>query len=270
VTARGEIDAPVAATGGHNVIAVVAVDGYRHWPWLSNAVSDASRAAALFKRLGFEQITEPVFDERATGKAIQELVTDDLMALGPEHSLMLFYAGHGGTRKHRLGDQEIKSGYLIAGEPWPNNSYMVGCGPLGVAGATGAGGFAAAARCTGALAGGSISVSVRLSRLPLGSQQVADGLHDDGQLQLVARVSQRRPRADPRPDVHHLSSACEMGREPVRSRSAISRRGNVTGVELSAARQACAGALRRLPRSARPCPELHRRGDDLHRMSSRR
>lgn len=109
-----------------------------------------------------------------------------------------------------------------------------------------------------------------VSRLPLGSQQVADGLHDDGQLQLVARVSRRRPRADPRPDVHHLSSACEMGREPVRSRSAISRRGNVTGVELSAARQACAGALRRLPRSARPCPELHRRGDDLHRLSSRR
>ncbi|HEX2691841.1 MAG TPA: caspase family protein [Kofleriaceae bacterium] len=113
MTARGEIDAPVAATGGRNVIAVVAVDGYHHWPRLSNAVSDASGAAALFKRLGFEQITEPLFDERATGKAIQELVTDDLMALGPEDSLVLFYAGHGGTRKHRLGDQEIKAGYLI-------------------------------------------------------------------------------------------------------------------------------------------------------------
>lgn len=113
MTPRGEIDAPVAATGGRNVIAVVGVDRYHHWPRLSNAVRDASGAAALFARLGFEQITEPLFDERATGKAIQELVTDDLMALGPEDSLVLFYAGHGGTRTHRLGDQAIKAGYLI-------------------------------------------------------------------------------------------------------------------------------------------------------------
>jgi uncharacterized caspase-like protein len=113
VTARGELDAPVAATSGRRVMAVVAVDRYHHWPRLTNAVSDASGAAALFKRLGFEQVTEPLFDERATGKAIQELVTDDLMVLGPEDSLVLFYAGHGGTRKHRLGDQEINAGYLI-------------------------------------------------------------------------------------------------------------------------------------------------------------
>jgi len=115
------MDAPVAAIGDRNVIAVIGVDRYHHWPRLSNAVRDASGAAALFERLGFEQITEPLFDERATGKAIQEIVTDDLMALGPEDSLVLFYAGHGGTRKHRLGDQEIKAGYLIpvdaAGSP---------------------------------------------------------------------------------------------------------------------------------------------------------
>src|SRR5262249_30966422 len=55
----------------------------------------------------------PLLDDRATGKAIQSLVTDGLMTLGPDDSLVLFYAGHGGTRKHRLGNEVIKTGYLI-------------------------------------------------------------------------------------------------------------------------------------------------------------
>jgi uncharacterized caspase-like protein len=104
-----------AATGagGRHVIAVVGIDRYQHWPLLSNAVRDASGAAALFQRLGFEELTAPLLDDLATGKAIQSLVTDDLMALGPDDSLVLFYAGHGGTREHRLGNEVIKTGYLI-------------------------------------------------------------------------------------------------------------------------------------------------------------
>jgi formylglycine-generating enzyme required for sulfatase activity len=98
---------------GRRVIAVIGIDRYDHWPRLSNAVRDASGAEALFRRLGFEEVTAPVLDERATGKAIQSLVTDDLTVLGPEDSLVLFYAGHGGTRKHRLGGEEIRTGYLI-------------------------------------------------------------------------------------------------------------------------------------------------------------
>ena len=54
-----------------------------------------------------------MLDERATGEAIHELVTDDLRTLGPDDSLVLFYAGHGATRTHRLGDQVVKTGYLI-------------------------------------------------------------------------------------------------------------------------------------------------------------
>jgi len=106
--------APRAVAGsGRNVIAVIGIDRYHHWRHLANAVHDANEVAGLFQQLGFEQITPPLFDDRATGKAIQSLVTDDLRTLGPDDSLVLFYAGHGGTRQHCLGDQVIKTGYLI-------------------------------------------------------------------------------------------------------------------------------------------------------------
>src|SRR5215510_13243121 len=106
---------PDGAVGssGRNVIAVIGIDRYHHRRRLANAVRDATGAAALFQRLGFEQIAELLLDDRATGRAIQSLVTDDLKALGPDDSLVLFYAGHGGTQKHRLGDRVIKTGYLI-------------------------------------------------------------------------------------------------------------------------------------------------------------
>jgi sulfatase modifying factor 1 len=118
VNQRDDVEVKQAAkaaigAGGRHVIAVIGIDRYRHWPPLSNAVRDASGAAALFRRLGFEEITAPLLDDRATGKAIQSLVTDDLMTLEPGDSLVLFYAGHGSTRKHRLGDEVIKAGYLI-------------------------------------------------------------------------------------------------------------------------------------------------------------
>jgi formylglycine-generating enzyme required for sulfatase activity len=98
---------------GRSVIAVIGIDRYHHWQRLANAVHDATGTSALFGELGFEQVTAPLLDDHATGKAIQSLVTDDLMTLGPDDSLVVFYAGHGGTRKHRLGDQVIKTGYLI-------------------------------------------------------------------------------------------------------------------------------------------------------------
>jgi hypothetical protein len=95
------------------VIAAIGIDRYLGWPRLTNAVADARGAVALFERLGFEQVTEPLLDGAATGKALEGLVKDDLKKLGPDDSLVLFYAGHGGTRAHRLGDQVIKTGHLI-------------------------------------------------------------------------------------------------------------------------------------------------------------
>jgi hypothetical protein len=100
-------------SSGRNVVAAIGIDRYQSWGRLTNAVADARGAAALFARLGFEQITAPLLDDSATGKAIQELVTDDLRTLEPDDSLVLFYAGHGSTRLHDLGSRMVKTGYLI-------------------------------------------------------------------------------------------------------------------------------------------------------------
>lgn len=102
-----------SGSSARNVIAVIGIDRYSMWEPLTNAVSDARGIAALFGRLGFQQITNPLLNSGATGKAIQELVTDDLRELGPDDNLVLFYSGHGGTRTHQLGGQLIKTGYLI-------------------------------------------------------------------------------------------------------------------------------------------------------------
>lgn len=103
------------AVGSHGraVVAVIGVDRYDRWPRLTNAVRDAVGALQLFQRLGFEPATEPLLDDRATGAALQALVTDDLAGLGPDDSLVVFYAGHGGTRQHDLGDRVVRTGYLI-------------------------------------------------------------------------------------------------------------------------------------------------------------
>jgi formylglycine-generating enzyme required for sulfatase activity len=98
---------------GRHVIAAIGIDRYRHWRRLSNAESDARGAVALFRRLGFEEVMPPLLGDDATGRAIEALVTDGLRKLEPEDSLVLFYAGHGGTRRHHVDDEEIKTGYLI-------------------------------------------------------------------------------------------------------------------------------------------------------------
>jgi formylglycine-generating enzyme required for sulfatase activity/uncharacterized caspase-like protein len=103
-----------AGHSGRNVIAVIGIDRYRHESWrpLKNAVADARAAADLFGKLGFEQVAA-LFDDQATSEAIDGLVKDDLRKLGPDDSLVLFYAGHGSTRSHQLQDQVVETGYLI-------------------------------------------------------------------------------------------------------------------------------------------------------------
>jgi formylglycine-generating enzyme required for sulfatase activity len=96
------------------VIAVIGIDRYQHESWrpLTNAVADARGAAELFGKLGFEQVAA-LFDEQATSEAVEGLVTDDLKTLGPNDSLVLFYAGHGSTQSHQLGSQVVNTGHLI-------------------------------------------------------------------------------------------------------------------------------------------------------------
>jgi hypothetical protein len=102
-----------AGSEARSLIAAIGIDRYEHWQPLANAVFDARGATALFKQLGFEQVAGPLFDEHATATAIRSLVTDELKTLGPEDSLVLFYAGHGGAQEHRIGQRVVKTGYLI-------------------------------------------------------------------------------------------------------------------------------------------------------------
>jgi len=95
------------------VIAVIGIDRYVTWPRLANAVSDAAGALRLFKRLGFEEVTTPLFDDAATGEALRRLVTDDLGQLSPNDSLVLFFAGHGHTHTARFGNMSVKTGCVI-------------------------------------------------------------------------------------------------------------------------------------------------------------
>jgi hypothetical protein len=91
----------------------IGIDCYRHWRRLDNAVADALGAGALLRRLGFEDVVPPLLDERATGKAIDALVTDELTGLRASDSLIVFFAGHGGARTQRTGGRDVRTGYLI-------------------------------------------------------------------------------------------------------------------------------------------------------------
>jgi uncharacterized caspase-like protein len=95
------------------LIAAIGIDRYVARSRLTNAVSDARGAVAVFGKLGFEPALSPLLDGEATRDAMQALVNDDLRKLGANDSLVVFFAGHGTTRSDVLGTQTVKTGYLI-------------------------------------------------------------------------------------------------------------------------------------------------------------
>lgn len=91
----------------------IGIDRYVAWPHLGNAVNDARGTSEVFRRLGFKDM-HSLIDDAATGEAIRRLVTDDLSELGVNDSLVIFFAGHGGTTTRVLQDgTTIKTGYII-------------------------------------------------------------------------------------------------------------------------------------------------------------
>jgi uncharacterized caspase-like protein len=96
----------------HRVIAVIGINQYRHWTKLQNAVRDATDTAAQFDALGFRNVAA-LLDDEATGDAMRRLVSADVLSLGPDDSFVLFYAGHGASRKYKVGNKEIEKGYVV-------------------------------------------------------------------------------------------------------------------------------------------------------------
>jgi uncharacterized caspase-like protein len=116
VNASRDVVSPIVGPStdpGRNVVVTIGVDRYRHWHPLSCAVSDARGARDMFHRLGFIDAAPPLHDEQATRDAMIALVTDELKTLNQNDNLVLFYAGHGGTRVHELAGKQLKTGYLI-------------------------------------------------------------------------------------------------------------------------------------------------------------
>ena len=116
-TRRRHGDGPNAAAPprGRNVVAVIGIDAYEHWPRLKNAVHDARGALDLFVgKLGFVAPVPPLFDALATRSAIEALVQDQLAAeLRDDDSLVLFFAGHGHTQARQVGGKTVETGYLV-------------------------------------------------------------------------------------------------------------------------------------------------------------
>ncbi len=98
---------------GRNVVVVIGIDRYEAWPYLANAVNDARGTARAFRRLGFTEVNT-LLDGAATRDALHKLVTDDLATLQNTDSLVVFFAGHGGTRRQVMADgAAAKTGFII-------------------------------------------------------------------------------------------------------------------------------------------------------------
>ncbi|HET9627070.1 MAG TPA: caspase family protein [Kofleriaceae bacterium] len=124
MTAYRDVELPAAprptATASRKLVVVIGIDRYAHWRPLHNAVSDATGARAVFQRLGFHEPRPPLVDEHASGAALRALVSDELASLSPDDSLIVFFAGHGGTQTHQHGEAQIKTGYLIPVDAEPD------------------------------------------------------------------------------------------------------------------------------------------------------
>jgi hypothetical protein len=111
---------PAGHAIGRNVVAVVGIDRYRHWTALANAVNDAQGVRTSLSRVGFQEPVPPLLEAEATAAELRALVLERLSILREDDSLILFYAGHGGSRTHSVDGKELQTGYLIPVDAEPD------------------------------------------------------------------------------------------------------------------------------------------------------
>lgn len=114
-----------AVEQGRLLVVVIGIDKYKNWQSLRNAVNDAfGFQQILINKLGFSTLIAPLENETATKAAITSLVEDELpIMLRKDDNLILFFAGHGHTRIHEVGDRVIETGYLIPVEASASDRY---------------------------------------------------------------------------------------------------------------------------------------------------
>lgn len=99
----------VAGRSGKSWAVVIGVNAYQHVPNLTYAVADAKSIAELFAKKGFKVTS--LYDGAATRKAILHALGDQLPAeVGEQDQVVIFFAGHGETKKYGAGNA---MGYLL-------------------------------------------------------------------------------------------------------------------------------------------------------------
>ncbi len=99
----------VAGRSGKSWAVVVGINAYQHVPNLTYATADAKSMADLFSKKGFK--VTALYDGAATRKAILHALGDQLPAdVGEQDQVVIFFAGHGETRKYGAGNT---MGYLL-------------------------------------------------------------------------------------------------------------------------------------------------------------
>lgn len=100
---------------GHHYVVAIGIDHYQNWPVLETAESDAAGFAELLtKQFGFEFAADPLPEKNATRDHINDLLDDELRnKLKPEDDLVFFFAGHGTTRKDKIGERTESVGFLV-------------------------------------------------------------------------------------------------------------------------------------------------------------
>jgi hypothetical protein len=94
----------------HKVAVVIGINKYNPWPGLEYAVNDAESIRDKLKKMGYDKVIE-LYNRQATRAAILRVLGDDLLKmLGPNDSLLVYFAGHGQTEPLADGQEE---GYII-------------------------------------------------------------------------------------------------------------------------------------------------------------
>ncbi|MCP4269805.1 MAG: DUF1566 domain-containing protein [Candidatus Brocadiaceae bacterium] len=100
---QGEVTIPLSPTGhkisGNQWLFVIGIDTYNEWPHLSTAVKDAKAVKdVLLRRYCFNEYhVIALYDEEATRRNILAKLRYLTRRVGPEDSVVVFFAGHGGT-----------------------------------------------------------------------------------------------------------------------------------------------------------------------------
>lgn len=109
-TTQQDRDKAYSASYGRRIAAVIGINTYEHWPALEGARRDASRMAATFRAMGFDEVIE-VYDDDATRVRILHLLGEELPRTASREDLVvMFFAGHGQTETLSNGS---KRGYII-------------------------------------------------------------------------------------------------------------------------------------------------------------